>query len=167
MHQDLNKDMILMDDITCGQSKFPIRVVNNVDDEGVHHDFVYKSTCLHSKEDYALLKQNKNGCSCDGECKEESCECIRRSTIKLYKHKIDLAIKMGAHSSFLPDFYNDVLYDATKQLVVVVVVDAHNGLYQQSLILMSIYTKLNTLDLVFEVGNTSRWAHFAVNLSVR
>ena len=34
MHQDLNKDMILMDDITCGQSKFPIRVVNNVDDEG-------------------------------------------------------------------------------------------------------------------------------------
>jgi hypothetical protein len=73
----------MQEDLSAGQARYPVPVINQVDDEGIFDWFIYS-------EGYVFPSQTPEppkggGCSCKpGQCRGEECECVARSTIQLH-----------------------------------------------------------------------------------
>lgn len=68
----LARPYLLLDDISRGQERLPVCVVNEVDEEPAPCNFTYISKIKHPVWYSPLLPQ---GCNCVGVCDEETCSC--------------------------------------------------------------------------------------------
>jgi len=92
-------------DLSNGDAEFKIPVINDVDDDDVEERFVYISRTIYTEKEY---QPRMKGCKCQDQCLPESCSCIVKSSIDLYKNRIDL-------SGDFPQFHEQVLYECTEE----------------------------------------------------